>query len=95
MTTDEGIYKALKDSPLDMHYIDNGPVTLNPLPYGFFPGACGVIENTLFVNGDLSKHPEHKLIRSLAKANGLLIEDVPEQTLCDIGSILHLKGEAQ
>lgn len=92
LTSDEGVYKTLLSSGIDTTLIENGPIQLKGHPTGFFAGCCGVVDNVLYVNGDLSLHPSSSIIKSLCQQHHIRIIDVKNKPLTDIGSILTLEG---
>lgn len=92
LTSDKGIYKRLKKESIQIDYIENGPIRLPHQPDGFFPGCCGVIENVLYINGDLTCHPSADTIQQRCHDLSLTIVDVPGKPLQDIGSIIAHEG---
>lgn len=88
ITADEGIYKVLSDySDINVLKISAGYVSLYGCEYGFLGGASGKVGDTLFFNGDLSKHPDCEDIVAFSESFGVKVKwfDYP---LEDIGSII-------
>lgn len=91
VTSDNGIYKSLSPiADLEILLIANGPVELEGQANGFFAGTAGVVDHCLYINGDISTHPDQALIQDLCLKHSLKLFDVPGKALRDIGSILTL-----
>lgn len=91
ITSDVGIYKKLKETGLEVLHVSSESVVLPGLKHGFIGGACGVMDNTVFLCGSLSYHPQGGEIRSFLNKNGYKILELYDGPLFDAGSILFLE----
>ena len=89
ITSDEGIAKSCSHK-MNVLLVSPGHIKLQGFSYGFIGGASGRIDNTIYFNGDLSSHPDHKKITDFIKARDLDIKYFSEYPLEDIGSIIAL-----
>ena len=88
ITSDEGVYKLLKENNLNVLKITEGYIELNKMK-GFIGGASGLINNdTLVFNGDLKMNPDYENIISFCKNVGVDAVSLNKGNLVDIGSIL-------
>ena len=55
ITSDKGIFSILKKNNLDTLFVDPQQILLPNFNNGFFGGVCGVIDNKVFIIGNLSK----------------------------------------
>lgn len=98
ITDDEGIFAAAGNYLIDALLISKGAIRLEGYGYGFFGGCCGkTAKDILAVNGRIESHPEHNRIIDFAQAHGVMIAELSDEPLTDIGSILPLteqSGEA-
>lgn len=88
ITADDGIFKVLSAfSDINLLKIRSGYVLLPGCDCGFLGGASGRVGDTLFFNGDLTKHPDFANILSFTENLGVKVKwfDYP---LEDIGSII-------
>lgn len=88
ITEDEGIAKTLSCENVDVLKIEKGSVKLKGLNYGFFGGATGLWNNTLFINGELKYHTDNERIRKFCKNHNVTIKELKLGEIYDIGSIL-------
>ncbi len=91
ITHDKGILKKAKKLGINTLYLDPGYVKLEEYSYGFLPGAVGIDNNIIYINGDIDLYPyRHKLQKFLEK-NEIKIKSLsPGNEVEDIGSILFL-----
>jgi len=89
ITSDRGIYAAVKEYKMDVLLISEGNIELNPYPFGFIGGCTGLIsKNQMFFEGSIETHPDcEKIIRFLEKY-GVLPLEVKGKNLRDIGSVI-------
>jgi len=90
ITDDPGIYKSLATHFQEVLLIKRGDIHLDHHSYGFFGGCCGLIGNTLYINGDLTNHTDHKAIMDFCIKSNIQIIDTPGKPLKDTGGILIL-----
>lgn len=88
ITDDEGIYKSAVENKTDALKITKGDVFLKGMNYGFFGGATGLYNDTLFVNGELKTHTDEKNIRAFCRNYNVYVAEMKKGTICDIGSVL-------
>ena len=91
ITSDRGIEKSLKQHKLEVLYVDSTCVKLDGFEHGFFGGACGLFENTLFICGSLKYFKERSIIESYVKRSGVSIIELYEGEPVDVGTILFLE----
>ncbi len=87
ITADEGMYKLLKNNNINVLKIKDGYVRLYNMK-GFIGGASGLINNTLYFNGNIKLHPDYKNIKSFCKNIGVDIYSLNNGPLIDIGTIM-------
>lgn len=88
ITEDEGIYKAVLDSNLniDALLIKKGYVNLSGYDYGFIGGASVVIDKNVFFFGAIQKHPDYDKIKLFLDGQGKnIIQLSDDKPLLDIG----------
>lgn len=90
ITSDVGIAKALENYDLNILVISQGYVMLDGFNYGFLGGASGKVGNKIIFNGDLSLHPDFKIIIDFINSNNLEVVYFNEYPLTDIGSIIEI-----
>ena len=75
ITSDEGIYKTLLKSGIEVQYFSPQGILLPGFSHGFLGGCCGIFENRVFITGQLNFYREgEKLRRLLLKWNYEIIE---------------------
>ena len=80
----------LSDDTIDVLLIEKGHVALDGFEYGFLGGASGCIENTVYFNGDLSKHPDFEKICRFIESQNCRVRYFEGEPLADIGSVIYL-----
>jgi hypothetical protein len=91
ITSDEGIYNALKNTEIDCLLIQKGHIKLEDMDYGFIGGCSGLIsENKIAFCGDISKHPDYEVIKSFICKKNKEIIILSKEELLDLGSIIPL-----
>ena len=96
ITSDEGLFSALRLAGLDVLKILPGCIRLPGYGYGFIGGCCGKLEAaTMAFAGDVLTHPDGRKILSFLERHGVCCRNLlPEgEKLLDIGSILPLMQE--
>jgi hypothetical protein len=91
ITSDRGIEKTLKKRKLEVLFVDPTCVKLVGFDHGFFGGACGLFENTLFICGSLKYFKEQAIIESFVERAGVSIIELYDGELVDVGTILFLE----
>lgn len=88
ITDDPGIAKTLARENLNVIQVSEGHVHLPSHLYGFIGGCAGRIGDVVYFNGDLSKHPDYKIIKEACSNQNLTISYTTDIPLTDIGGIL-------
>ena len=87
ITSDDGIYKLLKENNINVLKIRPGYIKLYEME-GFIGGASGIVNNTLYFNGDINTHPDSENIIAFCKNVGVDVVSLNKGILKDIGSII-------
>lgn len=87
VTSDRGIEKTLMDQGLRVIYVDPTGIQLPGFDHGFFGGTCGIVDNTVFLIGNLAYHPQGGEIRLLFEKLGYNISSLYDGPLFDGGSL--------
>lgn len=87
ITSDDGIYKLLKNKKMNVLKIRPGYIELYNME-GFIGGATGLINNILYFNGDIKTHPDANNMIDFCKNVGVDTFSLNKGNLIDIGSIL-------
>ncbi len=89
ITSDLGIYNALKKYPIDVLLIPAGDIVLPGLSYGFIGGTCGLIsEDKMAFFGNLKNHSYGNDIKNFLFKHNVEPIYLDEGKLIDRGSIL-------
>jgi hypothetical protein len=91
ITSDHGIEKSLKLLKLEVLYVDPTSIRLDGFEHGFFGGACGLLDKTLFICGSLKHIPERDLIESFVACAGVSIIELCNRPPVDVGTMIFLK----
>ncbi len=90
ITDDPGIAKALRNQRFDVLLVTRGRVLLPGHDYGFIGGTAGIIDDTIYFNGDLAYHPDGQAIKNYCHDHNHNTVEIKGQQLMDIGSILYI-----
>lgn len=90
IVSDRGIEKSLLHHGLKVLFVDPSCVRLDGFEHGFFGGACGMYENTLFVCGSLKHVPEKAQIEAFTTAAGVQLIELFDGPVTDVGTIVFL-----
>jgi hypothetical protein len=90
ITSDEGIYKALKNRGLNVLYVSPEGILLPGFSHGFIGGACGVSDDRVFITGSLSCHRQADEIKGFMNCLGYETVELYDGPLFDVGSIIFL-----
>lgn len=91
ITSDVGIYNALKKYPIDVLGIPSGDILLPDMNYGFIGGCCGLIsKDTLAFFGNIKHHSYGSDIEKFLIKHDVKPLYLSEEKLIDRGSILTL-----
>ncbi|MBO4567950.1 MAG: radical SAM protein [Bacteroidales bacterium] len=91
ITSDIGIKRVLEANGCDVFYVDPHQITLPGQDYGFFPGCCGLVDDTVVVCGALKHLKECKELRKFIRRNGMKIIELYDGELVDVGSIFFIR----
>lgn len=96
ITSDIGIYNAVKAYNIDCLLIEKGHIDLFNLDYGFIGGCTGLIgKNKLAFLGDVTKHPDYSKIEAFLKLKNKEVVCLSEEKLLDLGSIIPLMARKE
>ena len=88
ITSDKGIFSILKNNNLDALFVDPQQILLPGFNNGFFGGACGVVDNKVFIIGSLSKINDGNKIQEFLTNRSYEIIELYSGPLFDGGSVL-------
>ena len=91
ITSDMGIKRVLEANGCDVFYVDPHQIVLPGQDYGFFPGCCGLVDDTVVVCGALKHLKECKELRKFIRRNGMKIIELYDGELVDVGSIFFIR----
>lgn len=87
ITSDQGIAMVLDKLSVEYLYVSPTGITLPPYKYGFIGGCLGKYNNTIYINGSLSKHIDGEKIQSFILAHHCNIVELHSGELYDGGGI--------
>lgn len=90
ITSDKGIFKKLKSQGINVLFVSSDEVILPGFSHGFFPGACGVFDDKIFILGSLKYHKDSEIITSFVENLGYEIVELYDGRIFDGGSLLVL-----
>lgn len=90
ITSDLGIKKTLECHGFEVFYVDPQQVELPGQKNGFFPGCCGIMNDTLVVCGSLGNLKECRELKKFVRRNKMKIIELYKGNLIDLGSIFFL-----
>ena len=90
ITSDEGIYKVLLRHGLDALLVSTEGIMLEGQNHGFFGGACGILEDQVFIAGSLDHYIDGEKVSEYLDKLGYRIVPLFNGTLMDCGSIMTL-----
>ena len=90
ITSDEGIYQTLLKAGVEIYYFSPKGILLPGFRNGFLGGCCGIVDNRVFIIGQLSFYPEGEKLRSVLQHCNYEIIELYDGPLFDGGSLLFL-----
>lgn len=90
ITSDKGIFDALNQNRVEGLLISSGHINLNGVDYGFIGGCTFESNGHVYFTGDISKHPDYKLIKEFCRKHNKEIVCLSENKLYDIGGFVVL-----
>ena len=93
ITSDPTIFEACSRLDIPSLKISAGGIELPGYEYGFIGGASGYCEeaNTLYFNGDITKHTDHNAILSFADTCAVNIVSLGDWRLFDCGGMFFFR----
>ena len=91
ITSDRGIKRVLEANGCNVFYVDPHQIVLPGQDYGFFPGCCGLVDDTVVVCGALKHLKECKELRKFIRRNNMKIIELYDGKLVDVGSIFFIR----
>ncbi len=88
ITSDEGICKTLTANNLNVLYVNPQEILLPGFKNGFFGGACGIHQNSVFTMGSLKKLASSKQIDTFLTELRYEIIELYNGPLFDCGSLI-------
>jgi len=88
ITSDEGIYKVLKQHIKDVLKVTANGILLKGFPNGFFGGCCGVVEDKVFITGSLKHYSDGQKVEDFLKDQRYEIIELYDGPLFDGGGVL-------
>ena len=90
ITSDAGISRVLDRYELNNLYVDPSDILLPGMKHGFFGGACGIFENSVFILGTLDKFKDGIKVRNYLEVLHYKIIELYDGPLFDGGSIIFI-----
>jgi hypothetical protein len=90
ITSDAGISRVLQGYGHNNLFVDPSDILLPGMKHGFFGGACGVLENQVFILGNLNHFKDGKKVRDYIQSLSYDIVELYDGPLFDGGSIIFL-----
>ncbi|MCQ2959587.1 MAG: hypothetical protein MJ198_05290 [Bacteroidales bacterium] len=87
ITSDKGIYQELTKNNCECLYVNPQGIQLPPYKYGFIGGCMGKCDDTIYINGSLSKHSNGSTIKKFISKYNLNIIELHDGELYDGGGI--------
>lgn len=91
ITSDLGIKHVLEENGCNVFYVDPHQIALPGHDYGFFPGCCGLVNDSVVVCGTLKHLKECKELRKFIRRNNMKITELYNGGLVDVGSIFFIQ----
>ena len=88
ITSDKGIYNTLVSKKINVLLVNSQDIKLSGFDYGFFGGACGIYENTIYIVGSLSNFTDGERVRDFLETLNYRIIELYDGPLFDCGSLL-------
>lgn len=94
ITSDMGIKKCAELCGCNVLYVDPHQIALPGQDYGFFPGCCGLVGDSVVVCGALKHLKECKELRKFIRRNKMNIIELYDGKPVDVGSIFFIRRKA-
>jgi len=89
-TSDRGIGKVLQNEFFDICYVDPHQIVLKGFKHGFFGGCCGVLNQKVFICGELSSLNDGETLKQSITRSGFEIVELCKGPLVDVGGIFFI-----
>jgi hypothetical protein len=90
ITSDKPIHRLLLDNRLESLYVSPEDIILPGVNHGFFGGACGVWNNTVFICGSLKNFTEGTRVREFIENGHYSLIELYDGPLIDCGGLFFL-----
>jgi hypothetical protein len=90
ITSDQGIYQALRKQSLDVLYVSPQGIRLPGFEYGFIGGTCGIIDHKVYFIGSLLHYPDGEKLKVFLNQHQYEVVELYDGVLFDGGGILFL-----
>lgn len=91
ITSDEGIFKTLKNERLHGLWVSPKNVLLPGYKHGLFAGACGVYGKEIFICGNLNHFSDGEKVKAFAESLDFRIIELYDGPLFDGGGMLFME----
>lgn len=91
VTSDRGIEKKLLLAGKKVFYIDPHQIVLPGKNHGFFGGACGLYDQTIYVCGNWQSLKEAAALQAFCQQCGFTIASLCDGPVIDIGAVFFVK----
>jgi len=88
ITSDKGIFDTLQSKKINVLFVNPQGIELPGFDYGFFGGACGVYDDTVYIVGSLNKYNDGEKVRAFLINMGYEIIELYDDPLFDCGSLI-------
>ena len=90
ITSDKPIFDACIAHGIDALLITEGNIDLPGYNYGFIGGATGILGDSVYFCGDISKHHDGERIIEFCQNHGKTANSLSDQNLLDVGTIFFI-----
>lgn len=91
ITSDRKIYDHLIKTGVQMLFFDPSRIRLPGFANGFVGGACGKLNKTLFIAGNLSHHADGDKLKQFCAGAGVAVAELCDEPLYDGGGIFFIR----
>lgn len=88
ITSDKGIYEAMRQSGVEGLLIQSGSIDLDGVDYGFIGGCCFSYNENAYFSGNIKLHPDYKSIKDFCNKQNKNIVCLSNNKLYDIGGFI-------
>ena len=73
-----------------LRLVDPRQIILQGHDYGFFPGCCGIMDDTVVVCGSLKYLKEGRELKKYIRMNNMKVIELYDGELVDVGSVFFI-----